>query len=166
MLDNWRTGPIDLQTGDGQKYTGALLRRVYVDRSGHQLTLDIWSNPQPQAKMLFRKGPDRDFLGAGYLTETIGQDMAPARPEGGTLIARRGSDAWLLVYGYGEKRGLLGNGVRAWMFAEWDALLDSPNDYFLARVMAPFHGDQETIDRVTSAADQLFPRLASWYARP
>lgn len=165
VLDNWRAGPIDVQTGDGDRYTGALLRRIYVDGAGHQLTLDIWANPQPQAKMLFRKGPDRDFLGAGYITETVGSDIAPARQGGGTLIARRGADAWLLVYGYGEKRGLLGNGPRAWIFAEWDALLDAPNDYFLARVITPYRGDQDSIDRAIFAANTLFPRLATWYAQ-
>lgn len=163
-LDDWRLGPLDVQTGDGDKYTGALLRRVYWDDAGRHLTLDVWSNPVPQAKMLFRKGPDRDFLGAGYLTEPVGPELAPARPDGGALIARRGPDAWFLVYSYGEKRGLLGNGVRAWIFAEWDALLDAPNDYFMARVMAPYRGDKATVRSVLTAADTLFPRLAAWYA--
>jgi hypothetical protein len=163
-LPGWSVGPADLQLGDGDQSTGALLRRDYVDLAGRHFTFDLWSNPEPQAKMLFRKGPDRDFQGAGYLTESVSADIATPPPGGGVLIARRGPDAWLVVYSYGERRGLLGNGPMAWSLAEWDGLVDRPNDYFLARVAVPFADDQAAADEAVDLANVLFPRLVSWYA--
>lgn len=164
-LPGWTVSPQDVQVGDGDLSTGALFRRVYRDAAGETLVLDVWSNPQPQAKMLFRKGPDRDFLGAGYVSESVSPDVVPPPPGGGALIARQGPVSWLLLYTYGERRGLLGNGARAWLFAEWDALLDAPNDYFMARLAMPFQGTAlPAVDHVEAAAAALFPRLASWYA--
>lgn len=166
VLPGWSVSPAEVQLGDGDRSTGALFRRVYSNAVGQRAVLDVWSNPEPQAKMLFRKGPDRDYLGAGYLSEPIGADRVPAIAGGGALIARRGSEAWLLLYTYGEKRGLLGNGPRAWLFAEWDAMLDQPNDYFMARLGMPFAGEVlPPTEAVVGAAQTLFGRLANWYSK-
>jgi len=56
-------------------------------------------------------------------------------------------------------------GPLAWGLAELDALLDRPNDYFLARLLVPFTGSLEPADaaEAVSLADVLFPRLGTWY---
>lgn len=165
-VPGWKVGLPQLEFGDGNQTTSVLLRRLYVDAAGDQVTFDLWANPQPEAKMLFRKGADRDFLGAGYLTQPVGSDLLAPQPGRGALIARRGSDpAWLLIYGFGEKRGMLGDGPQAWLFAEWDALLDQPNDYYLARLAIPFTS-APPIGFASTLADQVLPKIASWYARP
>lgn len=144
-----------------------LVQRTYVHLStSTSANLVMWSNPQPEARALFRKGPDRDYLGDGYVTEAAPTGLLAATPGGGAIIARRGEDAWLLVYMFGERRGALGNGPTAWAFGELDALLDRPNDYFLARLGIPYQAAEPPPGAL---ADQLaaamFPRLTDWYSR-
>jgi hypothetical protein len=164
-LDGWVARAPEVTLGQTDEETRALVQRVLVGADGTQAALDLWTNPQPQAKMLFRKGPDRDFLGAGYTSEPLPSALLPIAG-GGAIVARRGSEAWLLVYTYGERRGLLGNEPLAWGLAEWDALMDQPNDYFLARIALPFDAASSPppIATATSLSQILFPRLAAWYA--
>ena len=51
------------------------------------------------------------------------------------MVARHGTEQWLVMYAYGERRGLLGNGPRAWTWAIMDGLLGRPNDYYKLYLM-------------------------------
>jgi hypothetical protein len=166
-LPGWVASSPAVTLGQTDEDTRAVVRRVLTADAGMQATLDLWTNPQPQAKMLFRKGPDRDFLGAGYVTESLAASFGPV-PGGGALIARQGSETWLLVYTFGERRGRLGDGPVAWGLAEWDALLDQPNDYFLVRIALPFDAlrSPPPVQAARQLSETLFPRLAAWYAQP
>jgi hypothetical protein len=161
----WSMGPlrvVEMQHTD--EASQAIIQRTYLRDSGLEARLVVWTVPQPQAKTLFRKGPDRDFLGAGFISDPAPAGL-PAAGERGALIVQRGPRASLLLYVHGERRGLLGSGPLAWGLAEMDALLDSPNDYFLARIDVPLQNGQlpptsETIE----LADTVFAHLAAWYA--
>jgi hypothetical protein len=165
-VPGWTVGPqqSDLMPTDDQLTTGAIVQRAYRTPGGSNALLAVWTIPQPQAKTLFRKGPDRDFLGAGYVTKQVA--LPHAIPGGGALIATQGQERWLLLYTFGEQRGLLGSGVSGWAWAELDALLDRPNDYFLARLSLPLQDQERTITAGLDLADSLFPRLAGWYSTP
>jgi hypothetical protein len=163
-VQEWSAGPLavlDTQLGDRP---GALLSRAYRhDADAVAAQFALWTVPQPRARMLFRKGPDRDYLGAGYVTEPAPLDLVPPAAGRDVIVARRGTESVLLVYAYGERRGLLGAGPMAWLLAELDAILDARNDYFLARVAVRFDDDPRIAQAATSLADALFPRVASWY---
>jgi hypothetical protein len=143
---------------------GAVLSRAYhrVDDDIYA-DLALWTVPQPRARMLFRKGPDRDYQGAGFTIEPAPATVFAPRPGRDALIARRGSEAYLLVYAFGERRGLLGAGPNAWVVAELDGLLDTPNHYFLARVSVPLDWALEHPTASADLADTLVGQLADWY---
>jgi hypothetical protein len=63
---------------------------------------------------------------------------------------------------YGERRGQFGAGTVAWGLTVVDSLLGRANDYYLARLVAPY--DESTAATVSGLADTLFPRLAAYYA--
>lgn len=159
-VDDWMVDPEQVEPNGA----GVLLRRSYRDAVGHSAELVVWSVPQPHAKQLFRKGPDRDFLGAGYTTEAMPDGLVPPIPGGGALIARQGPRAWLLVYMYGERRGPLGDGPDAWILSELDGLFDRPNNYFLARLGIPFDGSPPAQD-AARLSGVLFQRLTDWYSQ-
>jgi hypothetical protein len=81
------------------------------------------------------------------------------------LIARRGAEQWLVMYGYGERRGLLGNGPLPWTLAVLDGIAGQQNDYYklylASRIdqLGPSAGHD-----VAELARVLFPRIASWYS--
>ncbi len=164
QVKGWALEPLDILAWAGPE-PGAILQRTYRNPSGLIARLAVWTVPQPQGKTLFRKGADRDVLGDGYTSEGVPQGLVPPGAGRDALIVRRGAERWLLLYSYGERRGLLGSGQKAWGLAEMDALFDRPNDYFLARVAVPI--DQDPGARAVIAArlaDVLFPQLATWYA--
>jgi lambda repressor-like predicted transcriptional regulator len=165
QVDGWSMEPMSVENGYSAEQSAALLQRTYRRDGLLPATLIMWTQPQPQAKTLLRKGPDRDFLGEGYLSETPPASVVPPQPGRGALIARRGQQAWLVLYAYGERRGLLDMGPLAWGLAELDAVLDRPNDYFLARILVPFNPELEPppVSAAASLADSVFPRLAAWY---
>ncbi|MEA2640632.1 MAG: hypothetical protein QOF51_2026 [Chloroflexota bacterium] len=163
QVEDWAPGALQVQSFTDPE-PGAILQRSYNRLGGGMAQLVVWTVPQPQAKTLFRKGPDRDFLGAGYTSEEALPEII--RPvNGGARVVRRGAEAWLLLYTFGERRGVLGDSASAWLLAESDALLDHPNDYFLARIGVPLNSPSsvEPTD-ATHLLDTLAARLAAWYA--
>jgi hypothetical protein len=163
QVNGWIAGPLDSQSFEKPE-PGAILQRAYRRAVGESAQLVIWTVPQPYAKTLFRKGPDRDFLGAGYTSTAAPSEIA--RPtHGGARLARRGDEVWLLLYTFGERRGVLGNGIDGWLFAELDALLDRPNDYFLIRAGVPIGGaGTSDSNAAVGLVDTLAQRVSSWYA--
>jgi hypothetical protein len=166
-VNGYAAGAARVDVSSDPESTAVLLQRSYRDlATGRPAELVVWSNPQPDAKQLFRKGPARDFLGSGYTTEPAPEHLVPPVPGGGALVATQGDNAWLVLYMFGERRGALGNGVTAWVFGELDALLDQPNDYYLARVSVPFESvEAPPSELATNLATPLFSRLTAWYAQ-
>jgi hypothetical protein len=165
-VDGWSMQPAIVEADANPQQSLAIVQRAYWRAGENPATFVLWTQPQPQAKTLLRKGPDRDFLGAGYTSAPAPAELAASQPGRGALIARRGDDdAWLVLYTYGDRRGLVSMDLMAWVFAESDAFFDLPNDYFLARILVPFNASVASppIAQATSLADVLFPRLASWY---
>jgi hypothetical protein len=162
--DGWVVGPPTVDTVQNDEETEAIVQRSYR-RIGAPVNVElvVWTHPQPQAKTQFRKGADRDLLGDGYAIEAAPAGQVPPIEGGGALIARRGSDAWLALYTFGERRGRLGNGPLAWGLAELDALLDAPNNYYLARLLIPLDADPSSLEAANGLANVLFARLGAWY---
>ena len=165
-VSGWAVDSGQVGLGQDPDSTAVLLQKTYRNLTTAQPAyLAMWSNPQPEARALFRKGPDRDFLGAGFTTQPAPESLVPVVPGGGALIASKGDEQWLLIYMFGERRGAVGNGRKAWFYGEMDALLDQPNNYFLARVSIPFkYIDAPLAASANDLASTVFARLTAFYA--
>ncbi len=158
-VEPWTVGP---QVDDSNNGTG-VVSRVLRHPSGASATLSIVSN---QAPKIYGPGAEVPFLGNGYTVPAMPPDVATLQGEGvQALVATRGTERWLVMFAYGERRGLLGNGPLAWVLALGDGVLGRPNDYYklylAARTdTAPASADQQVAD----LAHVLFPRIAAWYA--
>ena len=71
----------------------------------------------------------------------------------------------MLLYTFGERRGLLGNGWLGWAMYGLDTLVGRSNDYYLLRIIAPLTGRDAARDaqQAVQLADTVFPRVAAWY---
>jgi len=156
IVGGWRPGPASLQRDHGVNF----ISRGYSRADGAEALLMV--STSPVAKNIYRAGADVPFLGSGYTVDPAPPSLVPGDPKRGALIVRRGNAASLLLYAYGERRGLIGNGLTAWAFVTLDSVVGQPNDYFLASVLAPL--DSASASDTVALADALFPRLAAWYA--
>ncbi len=165
-VDGWTAGPLAVTSVNGI----SLVTRSYQHVQGTKATLAIMASPE--AKRIYRAGAEVAFLASGYAVEPAPTRLVPApherssepRSSAPALLIRRGDEVALLLYRYGERRGLLGNGARAWGLVAFDAILGYPNDYFRANLLVPL----DTLDSPAAAqgeqlAQTLFTRLASWY---
>lgn len=158
-VESWAMGP--LTSGDGSNNT-AQASRLYRRSTGLAATLTIFSN---QAPKLYGAGAEVPFLGNGYAVEPLvsGADVGTSSIQG--LIARQGDERWLVLFAYGERRGLLGNGLVPWTLAFIDGLVGSSNDYYklylASRIDQP---DANATRDVVDLANTLFPRIAASYA--
>jgi len=149
QIEGWTVSPAQLDTS---RPGLAMVSHTYLDANGTRATFVVSSSPR--AKAVYRAGAAVPFLGNGYTVE-------PAPGEHEAIVARRGNEAWLQVSTYGERRGQFGSGAIAWGLSLFDALLVRPNDYYLARVVAPA---DSSAPAVAALADTLFERLATFYA--
>jgi hypothetical protein len=155
-VDGWSVGP-------EQKVDGGFVARAFRTQAGLTATLWIFSN---QAPKLYGAGAEVPFLGNGYSVVSEPTELVRTGTDGvNSLLARQGSEQWLVKYAFGERRGLLGNGPRAWSFAFLDGILGRPNDYYKmfiwVRVDRP---DAELGRKVDDLATTLFTRIANFYA--
>ena len=148
-VDGWRASQPSIEGRPGV----AFVTRDYV-RSVDGVRASLVITTSAQAKLVYRAGADVPLLGNGYTVETL----SPS-----TLIARRGNEAWLQIAAFGERRGAFGNGVTAWSLAVFDTVLGRTNDYYLARVVMPYT-DAATVATASALAEDLFPRVANFYA--
>ena len=157
-VDSWSARPLTVQYVNGAPY----ISRFYERPDQSIATLILVTNTQ--AKGIYRAGGDVPFLGNGYAVEPAPPSLVPRGPGREALIVRSGNEVGLVLYTYGERRGLLGNGLLGWGMVAFDASLGRPNDYFKAYILAPLRDSgPEEARAVASLADTLFPRLASWY---
>jgi hypothetical protein len=160
-VDGWSVGPEIVNPWWG--YQNVV--RVFRGPDGLPATLLLVT--APEAKQIYRNDADLAFLGSGYTVSEAPQSVVPPMGGRGAQIAQRGDERWLLLYAYGERRGLVTYPLLGWATAGFDGLLGRPNDYFLARVAVPIeHLDAPSVQRAVALADVLFARLASWYGDP
>jgi hypothetical protein len=156
-VDGWRVGPPDI----GGRPAVAFVSRDYRSAAGTQAQLSITTSPF--AKSVYRAGADVPFLGSGYAVTPAAVDLVPVDANRQALIAQRGNESWLQLAAYGERRGVVGNGIAGWSFALFDLGFGRPNDYYLMRIVMPY--DDANVRSGVQLADTLFPRLAAYYAR-
>jgi hypothetical protein len=124
-------------------------------------TLTIVTN---QSAKLFGPGADVPFQGSGYSLSPVPTALLPLTPGIQGMVASRGAEQWLVYYAYGERRGLIGNGLVGWGLAVLDGVLGRPNDYYRLFLV----GQVPTLDAASSKpmlnlASTLLPRIAAWY---
>ncbi len=160
-VDGWASGRVKAE----QINTAEFISRVYQSSDGVPVTLTIETYQTPK---LYAAGPEVPFLGSGYTIGPATEATALATDDGvGSLVAQRGDDRWLVMYAYGERRGLLGNGPLAWSFAVSDLLLGRANDYYKLYITTRVSAlDPRVEGDVADLAHALFPRIQQWYAQP
>jgi hypothetical protein len=152
-VDGWQVSAPNADARPGITY----VTYVYTRPSdGAQVSLVISTSPINKA--IYRAGADVPFLGNGF--EVMPAPPAAQAPGRQAIVATRGDETWLQVSAYGERRGQLGNGTQAWAWTILDSVLGRPNDYYLLRLAAP---DPALAPDVATLADQLFPRISTWF---
>jgi hypothetical protein len=158
-VDTWSTGPESVEHFSDSGNNIDRVTRMYRNSAGVTATFTILTN---QAPKLYGVGAEVPFLGGGYTVSSAPHDVGAGV---GALVAQRGTEQWLVVYGYGERRGLLGNGPLPWTLAFIDGITGQPNDYYKLYLFARSDPvDARTSRDVTELAGTLFPRIAAWYA--
>ncbi|HLZ31287.1 MAG TPA: hypothetical protein VKV73_28555 [Chloroflexota bacterium] len=164
MVQPWSVGreAVDEHTNHAGLAT-RLVTRVFRNPDGGTATLTVLSN---QAPKLYGAGAEVPFLGGGYTVEPGPASLEPGGSDGvNALVANRGPERWLVMYAYGERRGLLGNGPLPWTLAVFDGVLGHPNDYYKLYLAARTDQlDPQVGQAVAALAHTLFPRIAAWYA--
>jgi hypothetical protein len=156
-VDGWSAGPEYAEPG-------GFIGRTFQTDTGDTAMFSIFAN---QAPKLYGAGAEVPYLGNGYSVETPAVTAAASALGQGIeeLIARRGSEQWLVFYAYGERRGLLGNGPRAWALALFDGMLGRENDYYKLYLTTRTDDWNGAVEReVGQLASRLFPRIAGFYA--
>jgi hypothetical protein len=159
-LSGWQTGSPVVESAWGISH----ISRPYRAADGSTATLVL--STSPEAKSLYKSGADLSFVGAGYSVQSVAPDLVAPAPGRAAEIVKRERETLLLIYTFGERRGLLGNGWLGWTMYGLDTLVGRPNDYYLLRVIAPLTASNATLDAVQAVqlADTVFPRVATWYA--
>ncbi len=156
-VDRWTSGTEKVEVANGATF----ITRPF--RGPNATTAELTIITRPNAK-LFGTGAELPFVGSGYEVSPAPASLVPPAPGREGLIAQRASERWLIVYAYGERRGLLGNGMLGWTTAIVDGVLGRPNDYYKLYLMTRLVGVDELAGRESAQlADTLFPRIADWY---
>lgn len=156
--DAWTVGPQQVERIN----TADVVTRTLRGPGGSSAMLTLVTN---QAPKLYAAGAEVPFLGSGYSTEPAPSSVGPESDGVASLVARRGTEQWLVMYVYGERRGLLGNGPTAWALAVLDGLTARPNDYYkLFLIVRADQLDDRSARDVAQLAHTVFPRIAAWYA--
>ena len=160
MVGDWEVGPPTTESANGV----TIMSRMYWRADGMVVSLTL--STSPEAKRIYRAGADVPLLGNGYTVNPAPPSLVPPADARAAIIAQRGGELGLLLYGYGERRGFLGNGLQGWGLALFDATLARPNDYYVARAFTRLDGrDPSVLPDVVSLVGTVFPRLEGWYAR-
>jgi hypothetical protein len=147
-VDGWMSGAEHVDYANGATFVS----RTFVRSDAAPSTLTVVTNTSPK---LFVAGAEVPFLGTGYDVSPVDGRQA--------LIASRGSERWLVVYAYGERRGLVGGGFMGWGLALFDGVFGRPNDYYKLYLTTAL-GENDSAQQSVELADALFPRIANWYA--
>jgi hypothetical protein len=156
-VDQWTSGASSIEEANGSTY----VTRPFHRADGADANLTIITN---RSAKVFGAGPDVAFQGAGYEIVAAPRDLTGTQVDG--FLATRGSDQWLVLYAYGERRGLLGSGWLGWGTAVLDGVLGHENDYYRIFLVSPFGSGEADGKQIVALAQTLFPRIAAWYAAP
>lgn len=142
------------------------ITRTYRNPSGTNATLIV--STSTEVKRVYGKGADIAFMGGGYSAAPAPARVAVSTPARRAMLVTGQDTTQLLLYSYGERRGLVGNGVLGWTMAGFDATFGYANDYYLLRLLAPVGAAGEVTpgaaEPLVALADTLFPHLATWYS--
>jgi hypothetical protein len=159
-VDSWSASPEQLTptSNNTQQVT-----RVFTNATGQSAVLTIFTQHVPK---LYGAGAEVPFLGSGFAVTPTTPEVTDVHQAGiGSLAAERGPERWFVVYAYGERRGLLGNGPWAWTLAMLDSIVGRPNDYYkLYLAMREDRSDPRLERDVAGLAQTLFQRISVWYA--
>jgi len=156
-LDHWSVGPQRVELVNGAQF----VTRVFQHSGEAPATLTIVTSREPK---VYGAGAEVPFLGNGYSVQPAPAEVFAGVHGVGGLIARGSSDQWLVMYAYGERRGLLGNGPLAWTLAAVDGVLGWPNDYYRLYLIRRIDVlDQASARGMVELADTMFSRVARWY---
>jgi hypothetical protein len=158
--DAWTMAPLTVEHSSNNT---DIVSREYRGANGIQATLSLVTN---QAPKLYGPGAEVPFLGSGFTVEQAPSATTSGDWPGiGSLTAVRGQEHWLVMYAYGERRGLLGNGPLAWTLALLDGLMGSPHSYYKMYLLTRMDpSNPSTTLAVAQLASSLFPKIAGWYA--
>ena len=159
-VPGWQTGAATEESAWGITH----VTRAYRAPDGTSATFVI--STSPEAKGLYKSDADLAFQGGGYTAQSVAPDLVPPAPGRGAELLKREHETLLLVYSFGERRGVLGNGWLGWAAYGLDTLVGRANDYYLLRVVARItspDGVREA-QQATRLADTVYPRVLSWYA--
>jgi hypothetical protein len=153
----WVISPQQTQFINGAEYVTRVLQR----NANQPVTLTLITSQDPK---LYGPGAEVPFLGNGYAVEAGPPGMSSAGDGVNSLLATGASDQWLVMYAYGEQRGLFGNGPLAWSWAVADGVLGRTNHYYRLFLTTRVDGvDSAHFTEVGDLARELFPRIAAWY---
>lgn len=160
-VPGWAVSSPMLEKANGNSY---VTRQYRALDGGTSATFTLTTSQN--VKTVYRAGADVPFLGNGFEKVALPADAAAAAAGHNVSFLRRGADeGWLQVYAYGQGSGLTGNGVTGWGLAILDTVLGRNNDYYLLRVAVPTtEPTADLVGRASQLADELFPRVAAWYA--
>jgi hypothetical protein len=157
-VDGWTSGHLAVESAHGV----TIVSRNYRRADGTTASLAI--STSPEAKRIYRAGAAVPFLGSGYTVDSAPPSLVPPVDGRTALFVQREGALGLLIYGYGERRGLLGNGVEGWGAVVLDGVSGRSNDYYLTRIFVPLDElDSSAVPAALALAETLMPRLAAWY---
>lgn len=155
--DGWRAGAASIEFANGAVFLSRPFR--HNDSTTANLTIVTMTNSK-----LFGAGADLPFLGNGYTVHATPPELIEKDHGAAGLIAEQGNEHWLVLYAYGERRGLLGNGVQGWTMALLDGVLGRANDYYKLYLITSAAPDTAGARESVELAQTLFPRISAWYA--
>jgi hypothetical protein len=154
----WSAGALATEAPYGYPF----VTRPYTLPDGTAATLVVVTSPR--VKDAYRAGAAVPFLGNGYSVEAAPPDLTPTDSGVHALVVAKGDERDLLLYAYGERRGLVGNGPLGWGLAVFDGLAWRQNDYYRLLLIAPYpRAGQPELREAVALAEALFPRIAAWY---
>jgi hypothetical protein len=159
QVSNWQVSP---PTVEHPYFDVHVLTRHYSSSNGLKASFVVKTDHE--AKNIYRAGVELGYQGGGYSVEPAPKELVPTAPASGALVVSGQDRRWLVLYSYGERRGLLGNGPLAWTLATADGLVGQPGDYYQLTLLTRLDGlDTSSARQITELADTLFPRVANWY---
>ena len=157
-VEGWVVGQPQVTQAHGVSY----ISRTYTRADGQTAVLNVATSTS--AKAIYRAGAEVPFLGSGFDVDAPPAGAIPPAAGRSALLIRQGPRAGALLYSYGERRGVLGNGPVAWALVGVDAMLGRSNDYYLASVLVPYDPGAMAVGAgFVDLSDVILPRLAAWY---
>jgi hypothetical protein len=156
-VEQWTVGSENVEQTNGSTY----VTRALQGPRGASASLVIVTS---RSAKLFGPGADVPFQGNGYDIGPTAPDLLTTDSGVNGFTASQGNERWLVLYAFGERRGLLGNGILGWSAAVFDGVLGKENDYYKIYLLTPLGGQDSSVAQESAQlARTLFKRIACWY---